>query len=145
MEPNNPMDNPTGQVPNPGMPQPLNTSAQMPTGMPMEPTQPLAPQGVGLPSQLPGTPEVSKTGGSSKMLWIIGIIVLILVVLGGGYYFYTNTNKEISKSGSTKSQPDAGLTSLETELKSIEITDPEGDLAEVDQEIGLLEATPSSR
>lgn len=137
----NPM-NPSGIAPlnpvSPGMPEPLNTAAQTPTVMPMgSQTPPLGrSSGEGLPA---------KAHGSKKIMITI-IILLILSILGvGGYYFYTMPKTTDTPEGKADSQPEQDFNVLETELDSIEVIDPEGDLAEVDKEIALLEATSSSK
>lgn len=147
MNPNDPADagnpmNPSGVAPlnpvGPGMPEPLNTAAQAPTQMPMgSPTPPLGRSaGEGLPA---------KASGSKKIMITI-IILLMLAVLGvGGYYFYTMPKTTDTPKEKEDNQPEQDFTVLETELDSIEVIDPEGELAEVDKEIALLEATPSSR
>lgn len=153
MEPNNPANNPeTNQTPsenpNMGMPQPLNTSAQAPTVMPMgEPTPPPPPpQSGGLPQELPNSLQVSKASGKSGMFIMMSIIVVILIILGiGGYYFYTNMGQAGNKQTPQTPQNTQELTGLATELEGVELADPEGDLKEIDREITLLEATPSSR
>jgi uncharacterized protein HemX len=143
--------NPAGAEPvspvGPGMPEPLNTTAQTPTEMPMgNPTPPLGGSaGEGLPVQAPGTINVNKSSGGSKKIMIAVILLLILAILGvGGYYFYTIPKTTDTPKEKVDNQPEQELTGLVTKLDSIEVTDPEGDLAEVDKEIALLEATPSS-
>ncbi|MBI2593616.1 hypothetical protein HYW44_03160 [Candidatus Daviesbacteria bacterium] len=134
--------NPAGAEPvnpvGPGMPEPLNTAAQTPTEMPMgSPTPPLGRSaGEGLPA---------RTTGSKKIM-IIVIVLLVLGILGvGGYYFYTIPKSTETSKESVDKQPEQDFNVLGTELDSIEVTDPEGELAEIDKEIALLEATPSSR
>lgn len=135
--------NPAGAAPvnpvvSPGMPEPLNTAAQTPTQMPMgSPTPPLGRSvGEGLPAKAPG----------SKKIMIIVIILLTLGILGvGGYYFYTIPKTTDTPQEKEDKQPEQDFSVLGTELDSIEVIDPEGDLAEVDREIALLEATSSSK
>lgn len=158
MEPNNPANPQDSQTPpqNPGtgIPQPLNTSAQVPTEMPIgEPTPPPpSPQNEGLPSNLPNSPQVNKAPGKSGKFILMSIIVLIVIILGiGGYYFYANMN--LSGNKQTPESPKATqnnqnkeeVAGLATELEELELTDPEGDLEEINQEINSLEATQSSR
>lgn len=153
MDPNNPANNPQdGQAPpqSPimGMPQSLNTSLQTPTEMPMgEPTPP--PQNGGLPPELPGSPQVSKAPGGSGMFMLMSAVAVILVILGiGVYYFYTNMGKSGNKQTPQtpeSSRDNQSLTGLAAEVNGIDLVDPEKDLEEIDQEIILLEATPSSR
>ena len=152
MQPNNPSGpsaNPAPQMPiNPEMPQPLGTSSQMPTEIPLgEPTIPVPPGGGGLPPQMPSSPpEVSKPQGSSKKIMFVGIIVVVLIILGiGVYYFYSTMNKPVSEPEVTEApQSTEELDQLNSELEGVDVTDPEGDLVEVDQEIILLEATPAA-
>lgn len=153
MEPSNP-NSPTPNQASPQdsdgqeMPQPLNTSVQIPTEMPLggsTPPPPPPPQNVGLPPELPNSPQVSKPPGKSGMLMIMGIIAVILIILGvGGYYFYTNIGFGKTSGGSdTKTTQE--LKGLEGELDSVEVTFPEKDLTDVDSEITQLEATSSSK
>lgn len=155
MDPNNQVNNPQDiktppQDSNPGTTQPLNP-VQVPTEMPMgEPTAPLLPpQSTGLPVDLPSTVEVSKPKGSSGILIVMSIILVILIISGvGGYLFYTNMNKPINNPPTQvvqSNQNNQELTGLSSELENVELADPEGALGEVNQEITLLEATPSSK
>lgn len=145
MDQNNPITS------NPEMPQPLNTAAQTPTQMPMGvPTPPLGGiPSAGLPPQLPTTPDISKTSGGSKKMMMVIIIILVLAVLGvGGYFAYSMMGSKTDSSEEAQEEvttPTPDLSGLETELEDIEITDPERDLAEIDKDISLLEATPSAR
>lgn len=122
--------------PNPPMPQPLNTSgpvSQDGAGVP--------PPSVGLPSQLPGNPEIKQSSGGKKMMIII-ISILVLAILGvGGYYFYMQYSQKNKQPVPETNQTDQDLVNLQTETEKIELTDPSGDLSEVDSEINLLEAT----
>lgn len=135
MDPNNnqPADNPA-------MPQPLNTS-----GPPMPDTTGVVPPSAGLPPQLPGNPEITQSSGGGKKMMTIIIIILVLAILGvGGYYFYTQYAQKTTQPVPQTVQPDQDLINLQTEADGIEVTDPSGDLVEVDSEINLLEATPST-
>lgn len=123
----------------PAMPQPLNTS-----GSTMPDTTGVVPPSGGLPSQLPGNPEITSSSGGGKKMMMIIIIILVLAILGvGGYYFYMQYTRKVTQPAPQTTQQDQDLVNLKTEAESIEVTDPSGDLVEVDSEINLLEATPS--
>lgn len=138
--PNAPTDTPATS-PNPEMPQPLNTS------------NPVIPDtsgtnislGGGLPPQMPGNPQVNPSSGGGKKMMIIIIAVLVLAILGVGvYYFYMQYGKKSPQPETQTTQSTQELNNLQTEVESIEVTDPAADLVEVDKEINLLEATPSA-
>lgn len=159
MDPNsnnnqNPQQDPLGAGATPPLapeiPQPLNTASPATPGTTGTSSPASDPGGMpplgGLPSQLPGDPQVSQSSGGSKKMMMIIIVILILAILGvGGYYFYM---QYASKGSSTTPAPDAqtaqDLSALQTEVESIEVTDPSGDLMEIDSEINLLEATPAA-
>lgn len=124
MDPNNPAS--------PGMPQPLNTS-QTPVETP-----------IGVPTSQAPSPVTSSSSGSKKIM-IIAIIILVLAVLGiVGYYFYTMSMKSKAAATEEEVQANQEAAALQDSLDSIENTDPEEELAQIDNEISLLEATPSS-
>lgn len=134
----------------PKTPQPLNAVPEPQIGMslgsslPGTGTPPPPPAaGSGLPPELSAVPD-GKSGGSKKMMIVIALIVVILLGIGG-YYFYSTMMNQPGETPETDTQSDADLTGLETELEQIQVTDPDGDLLEVDKEITLLEATPSAR
>lgn len=131
----------------PGMPQPLNTAAQTPVGMTPETPNTLGRSaGEGLPAQSSGNPVVSASSGGSKKIMIMIIVILILAIIGAGvYYFYSSDKPEKEAEEVVDNQSMSELTGLEGDLENIETSDPENDLTELNQDINLLEATPSSR
>ena len=154
MDPSNTPKDPLtgGSAPvSPEIPQPLNTAGPVMAGTtstssPVSDSNAL-PLGGSLPVQLPGNPEVTQSSGGSKKMMIIIIIILVLAILGvGGYYFYmqyaSKGSKSTSSSPDIKTAPD--LSGLKKEADGIQVTDPTGDLVDVDKEINLLEATPSA-
>ncbi|HLC87762.1 MAG TPA: hypothetical protein VJG66_01755 [Patescibacteria group bacterium] len=152
MDPSNPnsaTDTPATS-PNSGMPQPLSTSGPvgMGSGDTADPASSSIPVGEGLPSQMPGNPQVTTASGGGKKWMVIIIIILVLAILAvGGYFFYTSYNKGSSQAPVTdtqSTQQTQDLTNLKNEADNIQITDPAGDLNEVDSQINLLEATPAS-
>lgn len=138
----------------PETPQPLGTGSELQMGMSIgssvagaSGTPPIVPPpaGQGLPPELPHVDQENKSGGKKMMM--IGVIVILLLLLGGaGYYYYsTMTGTPVEEVVETQSVPDSELTNLQTEIDQIEVADPEADLAGIDEEIKLIEATPSAR
>lgn len=103
----------------------------------------------GLPAQMPASPDVTQAKGSSKTMMMVFIIVLVVLILAvGGYYYYITMQKSSSDTADPQTANTAATTNefdgLEDEVKNIEVTDPAQDLAEVDKEINLLDASPSA-
>lgn len=96
-------------------------------------------------------PEMAKSGGSSKKpVMIAVIIVLLIAILGtGGYFAYKMTGVPEQTEEQTETTVDntgKDLDNLETETQGIQITDPESDLVEINQDINALDpsASPSA-
>lgn len=86
-----------------------------------------------------------KSGGSKKMIMIIIIIFLIVgILIVGGFAAYNMVSKK-DPNLKPPSASEGAANELVSETDNLEIKDVDGEFVAVDQEIVVLEATPSAK
>jgi uncharacterized protein HemX len=109
---------------------------------------PPAPEPTPATASTPVMPNVTQSsGGGSKKSMMIIIIVLILAILGaGGFYYYQMMSKDSGETAASPTPADnKDLDNLNTEVESIEVSDPDGAMMEIDTQIAGLDATASAK
>lgn len=151
MEPNNNPVNPVPETdtqpivpPSPNQATPDSASLGAIPAPAVPPPIPPTPAG----GSVPVIPEVTQAGGSSKKpVMIAVIIVLLIAILGtGGYFAYKMMGVPKQAEEQTETSVDTtgkDLGNLETETQEVQITDPDSDLLEIDQDINALDASAS--
>jgi hypothetical protein len=125
----------------PSLTPPPTSPGDLPSAPPMPPPAPASTGAI--------KPEVTQAaGGSKKPVMIAIIIVLIIAILGIGGFFIFNimikpADEEPAETEETAGSSNQDIENLNTEVKQIEITDPEADLMEVDQQINTIDASAS--
>ena len=79
------------------------------------------------------------------MMMAIIVVLILLILAAGGFYYYQMMAAQPAEEVQTDTTTDnSELDSLNEELDSVQITDPEGDLMEIDQQIITLDASSSA-
>lgn len=154
MEPNNNPENSTPESDTqPLAPPAMNQGITDPDSLGPIPAPSIPPPNPPAPSSgaVPVVPVITPAGGGSKKpVMIAVIIVLLIAILGtGGYFAYKMMGVPEQTEEQTETTVDntgKDLGNLETEMQGIQITDPESDLVEINQDINALDspASPSA-
>lgn len=97
---------------------------------------PVAPQPVA-PQVIP--PTLPSSGGSKKMLMMVGLAFVVVVVLVGlGIFMYTRAQKSNPELQDVTGQNAQTLNNLSTDLKNVEIASPEAGFSTVDSDLNSL-------
>jgi uncharacterized protein HemX len=129
-----------------------NTSPTPASAIPPAPETPIS-----APSMPPPPPPASApasvtqagegSGSKKKMMMTIIIVLIVAILAAGGFYYYQmmSGNTETPENTDQTTSGGEDLEKLNTEVKEIQVTDPEGSLAEIDEQITSLDSTASAK